>query len=222
MTSSAVPPPPSAGPHWSASLLDSAARLAEAVSARAEGDARWRRALVSDMDPRDCDVVLDARCGHGALTLALAEAAPKAIILGLDHREAALQQARARAAAAGAKINLIHGFPHDIASYVNELRPTRIVCTLSEADDHAARKAILAAARSALAARGTLHIVEAAGPAPRFIEQIFSIAPAPAPKAANQQPIVDMLRQSGFVGVMDLGVFVGQTLNVRLSRGTAP
>ncbi len=206
-------------PFW-----DGAARLAEAVSARAEGDARWRRALVSDMDPRDCDVILDARCGHGAIALALAQAAPRASVLGLDHREDALNRARERAVATGVKIDLIHGHAADIAVYVNELRPTRIVCTLTDADDHAGRRAILAAARTALAPRGTLHIVEPAGAAPSFLDEVLAPSTARGPRGprANRQPIVDMMRQSGFVGVLDLGVFAGQTLQVRISRGAAP
>jgi len=102
------------------------------------------------------------------------------------------------------------------------LRPTRIVCALTAADDHAARRAILSAARTALAPRGTLHIVEPAGPSPRFLDQVLATPIAPALAEPASQPIVDMMRLCGFVGVLDLGVFPGHTALVRLSRGAAP
>jgi SAM-dependent methyltransferase len=214
--------PPNEDAPWSTTLWDSATRLANAVGARAEGDARWRRALISDMDPRDCDVILDARCGNGALVIGLAKAAPKAVILGLDPRDDALARARDRADAAGVKLNLIHGAAEDIASYVNELRPTRIVCALTAADDHAARRAILAAAHAALAPRGTLHLVEPAGPTPSVLDQVLKSPPAKPRQNTHHQSLIDMMRQSGFIGVMDLGVFTGQTAQVRLFRGAAP
>jgi hypothetical protein len=34
--------------------------------------------------------------------------------------------------------------------------------------------------------------------------------------------MMDMMRQMGFVGVMNLGVFPGQGVMVRLLRGSAP
>jgi ubiquinone/menaquinone biosynthesis C-methylase UbiE len=194
--------------------------LAKAVGAFAEGDGRWRRVLVSEVDPRNCDVILDMRCGHGALTVALAEAAPDAIVMGLDHREDALERARARAELANTKINLIHGHARDIASYVNELRPTRIVCTLSTDDDPAERRAILAAARRALAPRGTLHIVEPAGATPRLLTQL--LGPALQSASGSLNATMDMMRQTGFVGVMDIGLYAGQATAVRITRGATP
>jgi SAM-dependent methyltransferase len=201
-------------------LIAGAIRLADAFGAVAEGDARWRRALVSDIDPRYCDVILDVRCGHGAVTLALAGAAPKAIVMGLDHRPDALARTRAKAAQSGITLNLIDGHARDVASYVNELRPTKIICTLSSEDDPADRRQILTAMRAALAPRGTLHLVEAIGGVPPLLARL--IGAAPAADGADAVLMMDMMRQMGFVGVMNLGVFPGQGVMVRLLRGSAP
>lgn len=201
-------------------LIDGAVRLANAFGAVAEGDARWRRALVSDVDPRDCDVILDVRCGHGAVTLALVAAAPKAIVMGLDHRPEALARTRVKASQAGVSLNLIDGHARDVASYVNELRPTKIICALSADDDPADRRQILAAMRAALAPRGTLHLVEAVSGAPPLLARLMGTDPAP--DDAEAILMMDMMRQTGFVGVMNLGLLPGQGVMVRLLRGAAP
>ncbi|MBU6407945.1 MAG: methyltransferase domain-containing protein [Alphaproteobacteria bacterium] len=200
-------------------FIDGAVRWANALGAVAEGDARWRRALAADVNPQDCDVILDVRCGHGALTLALAEAAPKAIVMGLDHRPEALARTRAKAAQSGRTLHLIDGHARDVASYVNELRPTKIICALSAEDAPTDRRHILAALRAALAPRGTLHLMEAVGPAPPLLARLLGAPPAPDDDAAM---MMDMMRQAGFVGVMTLGLFPGQGVMVRLLRGTAP
>lgn len=209
-----------ANPPASQPLIEGAVRLANAFGAVADGDGRWRRALVSDVDPRDCDVILDVRCGHGALTTALAEAAPKAIVMGLDHRPEALARTRAKAAQTGVTLHLIDGHARDVGSYVNELRPTKIICALSAEDDPADRRNILGALRAALAPRGTLHLVEATGQSPPLLTRLLGADPAP--NDAEAVLMMDMMRQAGFVGVMNLGLFPGQGVMVRLLRGAAP
>jgi ubiquinone/menaquinone biosynthesis C-methylase UbiE len=193
-----------------------ATRLGQALSAFQEADSRWRSALIEDIAPRRHDVILDAACGSGALAVALAQAAPGAIVMGLDHRPEALVQARARADAAKVRLELIEAYARDISFYVNELAPTRVICTFSNTqDDLIARRTVLTAAREALRAGGTLHAIDIDTRLHRFLAQ----SPPQAEPAGRSQSLPDLMRQAGFSGVVALGLFAGTNGAVRLHRG---
>ena len=72
-------------------------------------DRRWRAAAAAAAAPPPATALLDACCGTGDLTLALAAAWPGAPVTGLDASRAMLTQARAKAARTGAAVEFVHG-----------------------------------------------------------------------------------------------------------------
>jgi len=62
-------------------------------------DGHWRRIAARAAAPAPGDRVLDACCGTGDLSFALAEECPGCEVVGLDFTEAMLERARAKAAA---------------------------------------------------------------------------------------------------------------------------
>jgi len=75
-------------------------------------DRRWRAVAAAAAAPPTGSPLLDACCGTGDLTLALATAYPGATVTGLDASRAMLTQARAKAAKAaraGNAVEFVHG-----------------------------------------------------------------------------------------------------------------
>ncbi|MCX6362866.1 MAG: class I SAM-dependent methyltransferase, partial [Actinobacteria bacterium] len=61
-------------------------------------DGHWRRIAARQAAPAPGDRVLDACCGTGDLSFALAEECPGCEVVGLDFTEAMLERAREKAA----------------------------------------------------------------------------------------------------------------------------
>jgi demethylmenaquinone methyltransferase/2-methoxy-6-polyprenyl-1,4-benzoquinol methylase len=72
-------------------------------------DGRWRAAAAAAAAPSPGAPLLDACCGTGDLSLALARAYPGSAVTGLDFSDAMLGCARPKAARAGAPIEFVHG-----------------------------------------------------------------------------------------------------------------
>jgi demethylmenaquinone methyltransferase/2-methoxy-6-polyprenyl-1,4-benzoquinol methylase len=72
-------------------------------------DRRWRAAAAAAAAPPPGRPVLDACCGTGDLSLAVARHYPDAAVTGLDFSQAMLGSARAKAARAGARIEFVCG-----------------------------------------------------------------------------------------------------------------
>jgi demethylmenaquinone methyltransferase/2-methoxy-6-polyprenyl-1,4-benzoquinol methylase len=84
-------------------------------------DQRWRAAAAAAAEPAPGKPVLDACCGTGDLSLALARRYPNAAVTGLDFSEAMLGCARPKAARAGARVEFVRGdllaLPFDDATF---------------------------------------------------------------------------------------------------------
>jgi demethylmenaquinone methyltransferase / 2-methoxy-6-polyprenyl-1,4-benzoquinol methylase len=72
-------------------------------------DRRWRAAAAVAAAPPPGGRVLDACCGTGDLTLALARRYPHSPVTGLDFSQAMLAGARAKAAGTGALVEFVDG-----------------------------------------------------------------------------------------------------------------
>ena len=84
-------------------------------------DRRWRAAAAAAAAPPPGRPVLDACCGTGDLSLALARRYPASPVTGLDFSEAMLGRARPKALQAGAPVEFVHGdllaLPFDAATF---------------------------------------------------------------------------------------------------------
>jgi len=72
-------------------------------------DRRWRAAAAAAAAPATGSPVLDACCGTGDLSLAVARHYPDSPVTGLDFSQAMLDRARPKVARAAARIELVRG-----------------------------------------------------------------------------------------------------------------
>jgi len=84
-------------------------------------DRRWRAAAATAAAPPPGTPVLDACCGTGDLSLAVARRYPGSPVTGLDFSDAMLGRARPKAARAGARVAFVRGdllaLPFDDATF---------------------------------------------------------------------------------------------------------
>jgi len=117
----------------------------------------WRPRLVRDVlngDPRE---VLDLGCGTGTLAIAMARAAGRARITGIDGDAEILDIARAKEGSEGIDFvgGLADALPFDDGSF------DRVVCSLLLHHlDPAVKRAALAEARRVLRRGGRLHVAD--------------------------------------------------------------
>lgn len=117
----------------------------------------WRPRLVRDVlngDPRE---VLDLGCGTGTLAVAMARAAGRARITGIDGDAEILDIARAKEGSEGIAFvaGLADALPFDVGSF------DRVVCSLLLHHlDPAVKRAALAEARRVLRSGGRLHVAD--------------------------------------------------------------
>lgn len=77
---------------------------------------RWRAAMMEQIAPQAGQVILDVGCGTGTLAIAIKQAAPDAVMVGLDPDPTALVVAAAKADKAGQAIEWRRGFARDAAA----------------------------------------------------------------------------------------------------------
>lgn len=117
----------------------------------------WRPRLVRDVlngDPRE---VLDLGCGTGTLAIAMARAAGRARITGIDGDAEILDMARRKEGSEGIAFvaGLADALPFDDGSF------DRVVCSLLLHHlDPAVKRAALAEARRVLRSGGRLHVAD--------------------------------------------------------------
>ena len=114
---------PAAGQHWLTPFYD----FGVAVLTR---ENRWRSALIEQVRPRPCEVIVDVGCGTGSLLVRLGKAAPSARLIGIDPDPAVLARARKRIVAAGLSAELHIGFARQVAGLLEGQRPTKVVSSL--------------------------------------------------------------------------------------------
>ena len=143
-----------AGQHWLTPFYD----FGVAVLTR---ENRWRSALIEQVRPRPCEVIVDVGCGTGSLLVRLGKAAPSARLIGIDPDPAVLARARKRIVAAGLSAELHIGFARQVAGLLEGQRPTKVVSSLVFHQVPMEEKvAALAAMYTALEVGGELHIAD--------------------------------------------------------------
>lgn len=121
----------------------------------------WQRALVREIDPQPRDVILDAGCGNGTLSILLKQSCPSASIHGTDPDPIMLTRAEARARDAGVLVHFSQGFSEGMAASAASIRPNKLVTCMAlhplpEQDKHA----MLRSACAALETGGVLYVAD--------------------------------------------------------------
>lgn len=160
---------PAAGVHWLTRFYDPAVALLTR-------ERTWRPRLVDQVAPRPGERILDLGCGTGTLTLMLHQACSEAEIIGLDIDPDALRIARAKADAAGVRINLWQGRADD-PSTIPMFRFAsfdKIVSALLFHHLSTGQKLrAFAHARNLLRAGGEMHVADWGKPANRMMRILF-------------------------------------------------
>jgi SAM-dependent methyltransferase len=126
---------------------------------------RWRGALVVQVAPRPGERILDIGCGTGTLARALKQAAPDAVVIGLDPDPRVLVRARAKAAALGLSIEYHDGFFDQASADAHGPFDTIVTSLVLHQVPLETKRAILAQARAALRPGGAIHIADYGLPA---------------------------------------------------------
>lgn len=191
----------------------------DAVMNVAARETPWRRAFLAQIAPKPHDVIVEIGARAGAMAQAIAQAQPRATLIVVDSDEAAIERARARAAAEHqSAIYFIQGRARDLAQLTAQWAPTKIVSSLSlhtlPAPD---RLSVLRAAHASIRADGRLHCAEYGvqrTPLMRSLYRTFQDA-----SAEPLEPLSRAMRDAGFRAVDDARTF--DTLTGTLSLITA-
>jgi ubiquinone/menaquinone biosynthesis C-methylase UbiE len=173
-------------------------------------DGGWRTAFVDQIAPRAQDIILDIGCGDGALTVMLAQAAPKARIIGVDPDPAALARARARAAASGVSVSFIHGLGRDIERVLADATATKIVSSLVlHKLSSAGKREMLTTMRAALSPGAQLHVADYGAQRSALMERLFRSVRAlegfENTEANARGALPGLIRAAGFEAVEETG-----------------
>ena len=90
----------------------------------------WRGLLLSALNPRPEDVILDVGCGTGTFAIMIKRQCPQARVIGLDPDPEVLQIAHRKAIQAGVTIELIEGRADRILDVVPAGSPNKVVSSL--------------------------------------------------------------------------------------------
>lgn len=136
-------------------------------------DPRWRAALVSAVDPRPGQKVLDVATGTGLVAFALARRG--ALVVGLDQSEEMLRGARARLAALGpqpGEVRFVHGEAEALPFPDGSFDALTFTYLLRYVDDPQATLAELA---RVLRPKGRIGMVEFGVPPPGLLRALWRL-----------------------------------------------
>jgi SAM-dependent methyltransferase len=185
---------------------------------------RWRGALVVQVAPRPGERILDIGCGTGTLARALKQAAPDAVVIGLDPDPRVLVRARAKAAARGLSIEYHDGFFDQASADAHGPFDTIVTSLVLHQVPLETKRAILAQARAALRQGGAIHIADYGLQRDRLMRILFrngvqrldGISDT-APNARGGLP--ELMIETGFEGVRETRVFRTPSGSISLYRG---
>lgn len=186
---------------------------------------RWREALLQQISPRASDVILDVGCGTGTLALLLKQAAPDAVVIGVDPDPQVLARASKRAEQAGFAIDFEQGFARDIGRF-NDRGVTKVVSSLVfhqvPMDE---KRAALGAMRAVLAPNGEMHIADYGLQRTQLMRLLFSqvqMLDGRDHTTPNAQGIMTrLMAEAGFAKVVETEVIPTPTGSISLYRGKA-
>lgn len=210
---------PALGQHWLTPLYDVAIRVLTRENV-------WRRALATQVDPREGDGILDVGCGTGTFLIRLAMQAPKARFVGIDPDPEVLARARLKAAKAGRSIEFVQGFlSEDVVARLGPL--TKVVSSLVlHQVPLAEKRRILSLMCRALAEGGEAHIADYGAQATTLMRWLFRRTVQSLDGRENTQPNADgvlprLMREAGFRQVEERAKIPTPTGSISLYRCAA-
>lgn len=209
---------PAAGHHWLTPLYD----FGVAALTR---EGRWRNALVAQIRPRSGDVIVDVGCGTGSLLARLGQAAPSALLIGIDPDPTVLARARKKVEAAGLSVELHIGFARQAADLLEGRRPTKVVSSLVFHQVPMEEKvAALADIYSALGAGGELHVADYGLQRTPLMRALFRTIIQNLDGRVNTEPnargaLPDLIHAAGFRSVEETLVIPTLSGSISLYQG---
>jgi ubiquinone/menaquinone biosynthesis C-methylase UbiE len=148
----------------------------------------WRTALLRALAPRDGERILDVGCGTGSFAILVKQAAPGAIVVGLDPDDDARKIAAAKADALGVKVEWQNGFARDAANFgqFDKVVSSLVFHQVPVAEKQAGLAAMFAAAKPG----GRMIVADYARQQSWLMRQAFKIVQS-ADGRANTQPNAD-------------------------------
>jgi ubiquinone/menaquinone biosynthesis C-methylase UbiE len=184
-------------------------------------ESTWRGLLVSALEPRPEDVILDVGCGTGTLAIMIKRQCPRARVIGLDPDPAVLRIARRKAIQAGVTIDLIEGRADRILDVVLAGASDKVVSSLvfhhlPLATKHAALEAIFAVLRRG----GGLYVADYGLQRTWLMRRLFRLVQH-LDGFATTQPNADgvlpgLITEAGFDGVIEAHVVPTLTGSISL------
>lgn len=210
---------PALGQPWLTPLYDVAIRVLTRESV-------WRRALATQVDPREDDKILDVGCGTGTFLTRLATQAPKAQFAGIDPDPDVLARARVKASKAGRSIEFVQGFlSEDVLARLGPL--TKVVSSLVlHQVPLAEKRRILALMRRALAEGGEAHIADYGAQTTTLMRWLFRRTVQSLDGRESTQPNADgilpgLMREAGFRHVEERAKISTPTGSISIYRCTS-
>ena len=191
-------------------------------------EARWRQALLRQVDPRCGDAIADVGCGTGSfLALLGGHATAPRLLVGIDPDTRILARARRKLGAAGVAARLSEGRLRDATALLWAIGVNKVVSSLvfhqvSLAEKRAGLDAILAA----LVPGGELHIADYGWQRTRLMRGLFRMVQwvdgreDTQPNAEGVLPL--LMQEAGFAQVEETAVIPTLTGSISLYRGVRP
>ncbi|MDX2235413.1 MAG: methyltransferase domain-containing protein [Hyphomonadaceae bacterium] len=180
-------------------------------------EGRWRAALAGQIGPEPHDVILDIGCGAGALSMLLARMQPRAVVIGMDPRGAAIAQARARAAEVHSRAAFIACEAQDAGLHLGARTPTKIVLTLTGARGVTEKIAHMQCARQIIDPAGALHVVDYGAQRTALMQRLSALAG----RQAGEGDTRALIRAAGFVAVEETATWSTASGALSLYRARA-
>ena len=102
---------PALGHSWLSGLYDPAIALLTR-------ERIWREALLTALDPRARDRIVDIGCGTGSLAALIKKQAPGSQVIGIDPDGDILDRARVKTRSLGVEVEFVEGFARDVGRIV--------------------------------------------------------------------------------------------------------
>ncbi|MFZ5835023.1 MAG: class I SAM-dependent methyltransferase [Pseudomonadota bacterium] len=185
---------------------------------------RWRAALLSAIDPKNGEVILDVGAGTGTQAIITKRTAPGARVIALDPDPEVLRFAKAKAEAAGVVLEYVEGMGDRAAQLVGVAGADKVISSLML--HHCSipmKSAVLAAMHASLRPQGILHIADY-GQQRTFLMRLLFLQVQLTDGFETTQPNADgmlpqLIAQAGFVDILETRVI--QTLTGSISIYTA-